>query len=88
MVFAKPNGLDQARIGIVTSKKVAPRAVDRNRVKRMVREVFRSCRGRLGGLDVVVRLRRCPPRGSEYQARNELMRLLADLDSRETANGR
>lgn len=88
MVFAKPNGLDQARIGIVTSKKVAPRAVDRNRVKRMVREVFRSCRGRLGGLDVVVRLRRCPPSGSEYQARNELMRLLADLDSRETANGR
>ncbi|UCF77187.1 MAG: ribonuclease P protein component [Betaproteobacteria bacterium] len=87
-VFAKPNGLGQARIGIVTSKRVAPRAVDRNRVKRMVREVFRSHRGRLGSLDVVIRLRRCPTRGSGNEARSELARLLAELDSRKAADGR
>jgi ribonuclease P protein component len=87
-VFAEPNGLDQARIGIVTGKKVAPRAVDRNRVKRMVREVFRVCRGRLTGLDVVVRLRRCPPRGRGNQARSELVRLLAELATRDSSIGR
>ncbi len=83
MVFGRPNGLGQARIGIVTSKKVAPRAVDRNRIKRMVREVFRGCRRSLDGLDVVVRLKRCPPRGSGNQARAELLRLLAELGSRQ-----
>lgn len=87
-MFAKPNALERARIGIVTAKKVAPRAIDRNRVKRMVREVFRNWRDRLGGLDVVVRLRRCPPRGSGSQARSELARLLADLATRATVNGR
>jgi len=87
MVFARPNGLEHARIGIITSRKAAPRAVDRNRVKRMVREVFRGCRGRLDGLDVVVRLKRCPPRGSGTQARTELLRLLAELGSRKPPDG-
>lgn len=87
-MFAKPNALEQARIGIITAKKVAPRAVDRNRVKRMVREVFRNWRDRLGGLDVVVRMRRCPTRGSGSQARSELARLLAELVTGATVNGR
>lgn len=84
-LFAKPNGLDEARIGIITAKKVAPRAVDRNRVRRMVREVFRSWRAEVGGVDVVVRLRRCPARGSAGLARSELSRLFAELAAR--ANG-
>ena len=87
MVFARPNGLEQARIGIVASKKTAPRAVDRNCVKRMVREAFRRCRGSLDGLDVVVRLKRCPPRGSRTQARNELLRLFTELGSRKAPDG-
>lgn len=81
-LFANPNGLEQARIGIIAAKKVAPRAVDRNRVKRMVREAFRSIRPELGGLDVVVRLRRCPARGGGRLARSELSRLFAELASR------
>lgn len=30
-----------ARLGLIISKKAAPRAVDRNRIKRLVRESFR-----------------------------------------------
>jgi len=33
---------DQPRLGLVVSKKVDKRAVERNRIKRMVREVFRQ----------------------------------------------
>ena len=39
-----PTACTHARIGIIASKRVAPRAVDRNRAKRLVREVFRAMR--------------------------------------------
>jgi ribonuclease P protein component len=53
-VFASLNGLEHARIGIAVSRKVSRAAVDRNRIKRQVRESFRAAQGALGGLDVVV----------------------------------
>ncbi|WP_367115654.1 ribonuclease P protein component [Thiohalocapsa sp.] len=42
-----------ARLGLAVSRKALPRAVDRNRVKRIVRETFRQMHF-CGGLDVVV----------------------------------
>jgi len=78
-LYVKPNGLSQARIGIIASRRVAPRAVDRNRMKRMVREVFRAMPRRPAGVDIVVQLRRCPPRGSGVVARTELARQLEAL---------
>ncbi len=53
-VFAIANNLPHGRIGLAVSKKVSLRAVDRNRIKRHVRESFRSCQENLAGLDVVV----------------------------------
>jgi ribonuclease P protein component len=88
LLFAKPNGLDHARIGIIAGKRVAPRAVDRNRAKRLIREVFRSMRLRLRlpGTDVVIQLRRWTPRGSVSAARTELTRLLEELAARAKSN--
>lgn len=43
------------RLGLAVSRKVDPRAVGRNRIKRALREEFRHCRARLaGGAYVVV----------------------------------
>jgi len=75
-LYVRPNGESLARIGIITSKRVAPRAVDRNRMKRLVREAFRSMRQQLQGVDIVVQLRRCPPRSATATARAEVARLL------------
>ncbi len=36
------NGLDISRIGLAIPKKNAKRAVDRNRIKRLIREIFRN----------------------------------------------
>ena len=74
-VFAQANTLGGSRIGVVVSKKVAARAVDRNRIKRLVREVFRQGREQFGGNDLVVVARRCPLRGGWRLARGELMDL-------------
>jgi ribonuclease P protein component len=78
-LYVRPNDLSQARIGIIASRRVAPRAVDRNRMKRMVREVFRTMAQRPAGVDIVVELRRCPARDARAAARLELSRLLEEL---------
>jgi len=51
---------EHARLGITVSKRLAPTAVSRNRIKRLIREQFRAI-SRLGSnRDVVVRLRKQP----------------------------
>jgi len=66
VLYAKPNSLSHARLGVVAAKRLAPRAVTRNAVKRAVREGFRqSDLLRSLGLDCVVRLSK--PVGSKQQ---------------------
>ncbi|HYR35430.1 MAG TPA: ribonuclease P protein component [Burkholderiales bacterium] len=49
----------QPRLGILISRKHAPAAADRNRIKRCIREAFRLEQENLGALDLLVR----PPYG-------------------------
>lgn len=57
-VLAAPNeGTTTARLGLAISKKQVRRAVDRNRLKRLARDVFRLHRAELEGLDLVVMAR-------------------------------
>ncbi|VAW66009.1 Ribonuclease P protein component [hydrothermal vent metagenome] len=43
-----------ARLGLAISKKNAKRAVDRNRIKRLIRESFRQNKHKLPAIDLVV----------------------------------
>jgi ribonuclease P protein component len=40
LILARPNGLHRSRLGLAISKKHTPSAVQRNRIKRIVRESF------------------------------------------------
>jgi len=51
-VLGKLNELSRTRLGLAVSRRVAPRAVDRNRLRRMARESFRHLE--LAPLDYVV----------------------------------
>lgn len=55
-VHVRPNGFAFPRLGLVVPKRLLPRAVDRNRVRRLLREWFRRNQVRLGGNDLLVRL--------------------------------
>jgi len=52
----RPEGQNDARLGLVIGKKMLKRAVDRNRVKRIIREQFRRQRPKLPACDLIVRL--------------------------------
>jgi len=66
-----------ARLGMLVSRRHAARAVERNRIKRCIREAFRLEQERLGALDVLVR----PPYGVKPGAImiSRLRRLLGNL---------
>lgn len=53
-ILAVTNDLDHARLGLAISKKNAKRAVDRNRIKRLIRESFRQHLSIMPAIDLVV----------------------------------
>jgi ribonuclease P protein component len=53
----RPNGLGHARLGLAISKRVSKRAVERNRIKRLLRESFRRARHQLPPMDLLVMAR-------------------------------
>lgn len=68
VLYVRANGQAQARLGIVVGKKFAPRAAERNLVKRMVRELFRSRQAQFAGRDILLRLQAKFPR-AEFTSR-------------------
>lgn len=54
LLLASKNQQNHARLGFVLAKKQLKLAVDRNRVKRVIRESFRHSHTNLGNIDVVV----------------------------------
>lgn len=58
MLLACSNGLDNPRLGLVISKKNVRLAVNRNRIKRLVREYFRLHQQTLPAIDCIFLARR------------------------------
>jgi ribonuclease P protein component len=54
LILARRNELQNGRLGLVISKKNLPTAVQRNRIKRLLRNEFRLNQNLLDGLDIVI----------------------------------
>ena len=61
------------RLGITVSTKIDKRAVIRNRIKRLVREVFRKNLSRFEGFDIVVIARKNASHLSYKDAEREIL---------------
>lgn len=68
-VLAAENSLPHPRLGMAISKKCAKRAVDRNRIKRLIRESFRHNASTLPPVDLIFM---CRP--SILQLNNAILR--------------
>jgi ribonuclease P protein component len=76
------NAGETARLGLIAGRKAAKRAVDRNRAKRLVREIFRAHAPAFGPFDVTIQLR-SHLRGQNNEAvRTELEGLFDSLGRR------
>lgn len=75
VIIAAPRDDIRPRLGLALAKRRIRRAVDRNRVKRIVRESFRQNQTRLGGVDIVVLARS----RTENISNTELFAQLADI---------
>lgn len=91
VLYTRPNSLPHARLGVVAAKRFAPRAVTRNTIKRITRELFRTTA--LPPFDCIVRLSSpvnkrdgaATTRALKAELRSELVRLFASQKARAAA---
>ena len=79
MIHYLENDLEYGRLGIRIAKKKIKKAVERNRIKRIAREVFRN--GNFNGIDMVLVLRNEKEYKYEkcYEQINEIFKNLKSL---------
>ena len=74
-LIAESNEFEHPRLGLAVSRKAAVKAVDRNRIKRVVRESFRRRAAAIPAFDIVVQV----TRKAQTQPNHMLSRKLDDL---------
>ncbi len=77
-IYARPNGLSFSRLGLIVPKKVECGAVKRNRIKRQLRETFRTSqrqRDDIVHMDWIMRIRRpiAPNISTQFTAEIKLL---------------
>lgn len=79
------NELEHSRLGLAIAKKTIRKAVDRNSLKRVIRESFRLQQWQLGTMDIVVLARRdalsVPPRQLRSSLQKHWLKLKNQCDS-------
>ena len=79
LIFALENARNYPRLGLVISKKHVPLAVDRNRIKRLLRDEFRTHQHLLAGLDIVILARNDLAAQNNASLHSAISRLWKDL---------
>jgi ribonuclease P protein component len=78
-IVAAPAAQSPGRIGYVIGRKSIPRAVDRNRLRRRLRELVRTERPALDAYDIILRVRNVVPASEVPSAAAEAAQLLQRL---------
>lgn len=82
IVNIMPNQRDVNRYGLVVPKRVAKRAVERNYMKRVLRELVRREHDAPQGLDVILQVKTAFAHPQFYQVQEELMLLMRRVHQR------
>jgi len=79
-LYCRTNDLGYPRLGLAISRKCSPRAVIRNRIKRIIREAFRLRREELGGVDLVFLGQPAAAGHTSAELRATVDRILTDIE--------
>jgi ribonuclease P protein component len=79
LLLARDNQLEHPRLGLVIGKKSVKLAVERNRIKRQIRESFRHNQNILDGVDIVIVARRGIADLSNIELRQQFDKMLKRL---------
>jgi ribonuclease P protein component len=82
LVLANRNGRPRARLGLVIAKKHVALAVQRNRIKRQLRNTFRLNSKLLNKLDVVVLARKDADKLDDKELKDSIESLWQDLHNK------
>lgn len=86
LILAKPNHSHNPRLGLVISKKNVCLAVNRNRLKRLIRESFRLRQHNLPAIDAIVLARRGADKLSNFDVDDALNSLWKRIAKRTEQN--
>ncbi|HDD35438.1 MAG TPA: ribonuclease P protein component [Candidatus Desulfofervidus auxilii] len=75
VVFIRPNTLPYARLGIRVGRKVG-KAVQRNRLRRLIREFFRQNKYKIGCYDIIIAAKGSAAALNYHQVCEELSNIL------------
>ena len=82
----QPNSHQRARLGAVVSKKVAKLAVNRNYMKRVLRELFRLNQHHIAHVDLIIRVQKKFNKSDFIQIKQEFDLLIVKLNQRVKVN--
>ena len=80
LILAGCSEFSKSRLGLVVAKKNIPGAVQRNRIKRHIREAFRQSPGLASPLDLVVLVRKDADKLNGSQLSQQISALFQDLN--------
>lgn len=78
----QPNQVGHARLGLVVGKKIARRAVDRNYMRRVLRELFRLQQYEIASVDLVIRVQNKFVKADFILIKQELAALISKINKR------
>ena len=85
LIYYRPSDNHCSRLGIITSKKSARLAHDRNRIRRILKEQFRALYGQIPSCDFVVISKKKAAEAQNHELRECFTRLIQKI-TRKCAN--
>ena len=82
MAFVRTNDANQARVGMAITKRKVPTAVERNRIKRQVREQFRKQSEKLENKDIVFIVKNFNKSISNIEIKNEINNIFKKIEKK------
>ena len=84
----KPNALNKPRLGLIVAKKTAKLAVNRNYMRRVLRELFRLNQHNIAGLDLIIQVQKTFEPPKFWLIKQEFEGLLIKLSINKIAIGK